>query len=144
MAHTPIEDIILFQIDRTSKVSKIYSQKEFDRKNLGITVDQWVLLKIIDEWQPISQRELADKSKRDPASITRTLDILEKKEFLLRENIPNNRRQYNIKLTNNGIAFIKENMRMVNKHRKTSIKGLSQKELENLKSMLTKIQDNMS
>lgn len=144
MAHTPIEDVILFQIDRTSKVSKIYSQKEFDRKNLGITVDQWVLLKIIDELQPISQRGLADKSRRDPASITRTLDILEKKAFLRRASIPGNRRQYHIKLTDYGNDFVKENMKMINEHRKISIKGLSQKDLEGLKSMLVKIQENMS
>jgi len=138
-----IEDVILFQIDRTSKISKIYSQREFDKKNLGITVDQWVLLKIIDETQPISQKNLADKSKRDPASITRTLDILERKQILLRETIPNNRRQYHIKLTRYGSNFVKENMKMISKHRKTSIKGLSDKDLQQLKAMLLKIQDNM-
>jgi len=138
-----IEDVILFQIDRTSKISKIYSQREFDKKNLGITVDQWVLLKIIDETQPISQKNLADKSKRDPASITRTLDILERKQILLRETIPNNRRQYHIKLTRYGSNFVKGNMKMISKHRKTSIKGLSDKDLQQLKAMLLKIQDNM-
>lgn len=139
-----IEDVILFQIDRTSKVSKVYSQKEFDRKNLGITVDQWVLLKIIDEAQPVSQKELANKSKRDPASITRTLDLLEKKEFLIREAIPDNRRQYNIKLTAYGNSFIKKNMKMINRHRKESTKGLSEKQLIALNRMLLKIQENMS
>lgn len=144
MAQQNIEDVILFQIDRTSKISKIYSQREFDKKNLGITVDQWVLLKIIDETRPISQRELADKSKRDPASITRTLDILEKKEIIIREAIPDNRRQYHIGLTKYGSNFVKKNMKMISRHRKASIKNISQSELIHLKSMLLKIQENMS
>lgn len=138
-----IEDVILFQIDRTSKISKIYSQREFDKKKLGITVDQWVLLKIIDESQPISQKDLANKSKRDPASITRTLDILERKQILVRETIPDNRRQYDVKLSPYGSEFVKQHMKMISEHRKTSIKGLSEKDLQKLKSMLLKIQDNM-
>ena len=40
-----IEDVILFQIDQTSKISKKHSQKEFDKLKLGITVEQWVILK---------------------------------------------------------------------------------------------------
>ena len=44
-----IENIILFQIDKTSKVSKLYSQREFDRLGMGITVEQWILLKFIEE-----------------------------------------------------------------------------------------------
>ncbi|WP_298474372.1 MarR family transcriptional regulator [uncultured Maribacter sp.] len=139
-----IEDVILFQIDKTSKISKKYSQKEFDRINLGITIDQWVLLKIIEETAPISQKELADKSLRDPASITRTLDILEKKQLLLREPILNNRRQYNIILTSNGAKFVKNNIAMIKEHRKKSLEGFSKKETELLKNLLLKIQKNMS
>ncbi|CAM4291915.1 MarR family winged helix-turn-helix transcriptional regulator [Zobellia roscoffensis] len=139
-----IEDVILFQIDKTSKISKKYSQKEFDRIKLGITIDQWVLLKIIEESAPISQKELADKSLRDPASITRTLDILVKKSLLLREPILNNRRQYNIKLTKEGTKFVNDNIEMIKAHRKKSMEGFSEKEAQLLKVLLLKIQDNMS
>lgn len=144
MSRQNIEDVILFQIDRTSKISKIYSQREFDKKNLGITVDQWVLLKIIDEYQPISQRELADRSNRDPASITRTLDILEKNDIIIRKAIPDNRRQYHVELTTHGSSFVKENMKMISRHREKSIQGFSDRQLSQLKSMLIKIQENMS
>lgn len=139
-----IEDLILFQLDKTNKNAKMYSQREFDRQELGITVDQWVLLKIIEESEQLSQSELAEKSLRDPASITRTLDLLEKKQFIRREAIANNRRQYSINLTKVGKGFIRKHMGMVNRHRKRSIKGFSEKELDTLKSMLQRIQHNMS
>jgi DNA-binding MarR family transcriptional regulator len=139
-----IENVILFQIDKTSKVAKIYSQREFDQANLGITIDQWVLLKIIHELNGLSQKELAKVSLRDPASITRTLDLLQKKELVYREAIPENRRQYSICLTKNGKLFVKKNMKMVEKHRKLSTEGFSKKELKSLKSMLIRIQENMS
>jgi DNA-binding MarR family transcriptional regulator len=139
-----INSVILFQIDRTSKVSKLYSQKELDEKNLGITVDQWVLLKIIHESSPLSQKELAVKSLRDPASITRTLDLLEKRDFIFREAIEGNRRKYNIVLTTEGNQFVNDNMDMITRHRKQSTKGFTEAEMKQLRDMLLRIQKNMN
>jgi DNA-binding MarR family transcriptional regulator len=139
-----IEDVILFQLDKTNKNAKMYAQREFDRLQLGITVDQWVLLKIIEESEQLSQIELAEKSLRDPASITRTLDLLEKKLLLRREPIIDNRRQYRVALTRQGKAFVRKHMAMVIRHRKRSVRGFSAQELEQLKAMLLRIQENMS
>ena len=138
-----LEDIILFQIDKTSKLSKMYSQREFDKVKFGLTIDQWVLLKIIEAYEPLSQKELATKSSRDPASITRTLDLLQKKEYVIREKIVGNRRQYNIRLTSLAKKFITKHMEKVNKHRMKSIEGFSEKELKQLSGFLTRIQKNM-
>lgn len=138
-----IEDVILFQIERTSKISKVYSQREFDKINVGITVDQWILLKIIQEKKELSQKELAKFSHRDPASITRTLDILETKGFIRRETISGNRRQYEIILSEKGEKFVAKHMKMVNEHRSRSLEGFSNEEMTILKDMLLRIQQNM-
>lgn len=139
-----LDSVILFLIDQTSKTAKRFSQREFDRRGLGITVDQWVLLKIIEENDGLSQNELAEKSKRDGASITRTLDLLEKKNLLQRQAISGNRRQYSIVLTPNGKEFIALNMPMVNEQRAISMAGFSDQEIEMLKSMLLRIKENMT
>lgn len=138
-----IESIILFQIDKTSKVSKLYSQREFDRLGMGITVEQWVLLKIIEENDGLTQKELADKSLRDPASITRTLDLLNKKGFVERRPVKDNRRQYSVCLKKEGKSFIEKYMLVINSHRAKSIEGFSEQELEVLMQLLGKIQKNM-
>ena len=138
-----IDEVILFQIDLTSKVSKQYSQKQFDSLKLGITVEQWVILKIVWENAKLSQKELAIKSYRDPASITRTIDLLEKKELVIRESIPNNRRAYEISLTSKGEKFITDNINTVKKHRALSIKGLTNEDLDTLSGLLSKIRENM-
>lgn len=144
MNHKDIETILLFQLDRTSRKSKIFTQRTFDEQGLGINVDQWVLLKIVDETGPLSQKQLADKASRDPSSITRSLDLLEKKELLVRSPIPDNRRQYNIVLTKKGKAFIDKNMETVQNHRKLSMQGFTEEEQKTLLQMLQKIQRNMS
>ena len=138
-----IESIILFQIDKTSKVSKLYSQREFDRLGMGITVEQWILLKIIEENDGLTQKELADKSLRDPASITRTLDLLNKKGFVERRPVEDNRRQYSICLKKEGKSFIKKYMPVISSHRAKSIEGITEQELEVLTHLLGKIQKNM-
>ena len=138
-----IENIILFQIDKTSKISKLYSQREFDRLEMGITVEQWILLKIIEENDGINQKELADKSLRDPASITRTLDLLNKKGFVERRPVEGNRRQYSICLRKEGTVFIEKYMSIINSHRAKSIDGISEQELNLLTRLLEKIQKNM-
>ncbi len=138
-----IENVILFQIDQTNKVVKSYSQRELDSLGIDITVEQWVLLKIVSENTDLTQRELANKSRRDPASITRTLDILSKKGFISREKIPENRRSYHITLTKTGTDFISKNMKVIKKQRQQSIKGFSKEELDQLSSYLLRIQENM-
>ena len=138
-----IEKVILFQIEQTSKASKIYSQREFDRLGVDITVEQWIILKIIDEHPEISQKELAEKSLRDPASITRTLDLLQKKGLIDRMAIPGNRRQYQLILTNAGKKLIVTYLPIVEEHRKRSTAGLSKKEINKLSELLLKMQENM-
>lgn len=138
-----IEDVILFQIERTSKISKLYSQREFDKLDFGITIEQWIVLKIIHENDNISQKDLAVKSLRDPASITRTLDILQKKNLINREAIPNNRRQYSIVLTPEGADFVKNNFHVIADHRRKSTEGFSENEMETFMRLLLKIQKNM-
>lgn len=138
-----IEDVILFQIEQASKASKQYSQREFDRLGISITVEQWVLLKIISESTDLTQKELALKSSRDPASITRTLDLLQKKEYITREKVPNNRRSYFICLTKSGVQFIDKNMSVVTSQREKSVEGLSKDELKMLSNLLKRIRKNM-
>jgi len=139
-----IERVILFQIDKTSKLSKLYSQREFDRIGLGITVDQWVLLKIIGENDGLTQKELAAKSYRDPASITRTLDILGKKGLVERRPVPKDRRQYSICLKPEGYKFIETNFPLIQRMRSRSVEGLSEQDLSDLMRILGRIQENFS
>lgn len=143
MFEKEINNVILFQIEQTSKIAKQYSQKEFDRLQLGITIEQWILLKIVEESKELSQKELAAKSNRDPASITRTLDLLGKKQLIERVSIPNNRRQYQVRLTENGQQFVQRHMSIIHEHRMRSTEGFSQDELESLRDMLLRIQANM-
>lgn len=138
-----IEEVVFFQLERTNKMARQYSQREFDQLNLDITVEQWILMKILDEKAPMSQKELADFSLRDPASITRTLTLLDKKGYVRRDPIPNNRRQLDISLSDAGKAFVKKHLPIIMAQRAQGVKGLSLSEVQHLQHILKKIQDNL-
>jgi MarR family transcriptional regulator for hemolysin len=138
-----INQVVLFQLDRTNKLAKQCTQREFDALNLGITVEQWIILKIVQEAKALSQKELAEKSLRDPASITRTLDLLQKKDLIQRMSITDNRRQYEISLTPQGVKFVKANMELVHAQRLKSTAGFSKKEITTLRDLLLRMQQNM-
>jgi len=138
-----LSQVSLFLIDQTSKLSKHYSQRIFDDLGIDIIVDQWVLLKIIEENIPMSQKELADKSFRDPASITRSMDILEKKEYLSRQRMATDRRQYLICLSKKGKEFIDCNMPLIAEMRSQSLAGFSEEEISTLNSLLLRMQSNL-
>ncbi|MGB6037910.1 MAG: MarR family transcriptional regulator, partial [Cryomorphaceae bacterium] len=114
------------------------------KRGMNITVEQWVLLKIVHEKSPISQTELAEFSLRDPASITRTLDILGKKGLADRENIEGNRRQYNIVLTKAGEKFVDAHMDFIEKQRAQSLMGMNEKDQKTFNRLLKQMQENMT
>ena len=137
-----LEQVILFLIDQTSKKSKRHAQRFFDERNMNITADQWVLLKIIEENEGSSQKILANKTYRDTASITRTLDLLEKKGYIQRRTMLGNRRQYEVYLTAFGKSFIAKHMDLVSELRVESLAGLSEEDIQNLKRILLRMQEN--
>jgi len=138
-----LSSVLLFQIERTNKIARLHSQRAFDQNNVGLTIEQWIILKIIDEQKSLSQRELASLSLRDPGSITRTLDILEKKGYVKREAVPKNRRKYNIILTAAGSVFVKQQMPLIESLRNQSIRGLNSTEVKTLQQLLLKVQNNL-
>jgi MarR family transcriptional regulator, transcriptional regulator for hemolysin len=137
-----LSTIIPFVIEQTSALAKQNSQKEFDAAKIPITVDQWILLKAIDEKPGLTQVELAEKIYRSASSLARTLDALDKKGLIKRERVPNNRKQYTIRLTTEGNHLVLKSTPIVEN---TIAKGLlkfSKKDIEQLKSLLLRIQKN--
>ena len=139
-----IESVILFLLDQTSKKAKRYTQKAFDTAQMGVTVDQMVLLVLIDGREPLTQDHIAEISQRDKASIARTLDLLEKKGYVERTPDPQSRRQNQVKLTTEGKSFVADHMDIVRYHRRKSLEGFSNEDIAVLKELLMRIQQNMS
>lgn len=142
MAEQQLHEVILFLMDKTSKQAKRHAQRVMDAKGMGLNVDQWVLLKAVENLENGSQRLIAEALTRDTASITRSLDLLEKKNLVARQRDPNSRRQHCIVLTQEGRQFISRYMPVVEALRSDAVKGLSQEEVQMLKKLMLRMQEN--
>ena len=138
-----LNNVVNFLLEQTVRQMRGYAQRQLDTLQAGITVDQWVILKIIEVRKQISQVELAQVAQKDTASITRILDLLQKKGLTQRIDDEYDRRKYMISLTKDGEVFVLRNLPFVNEIRSQIVRGLSPDEIQTLKSILEKIRGNL-
>ena len=139
-----LNNVVNFLMEQTVRQIRNYGQRQLDLLESGITVDQWVLLKIIEEHGQISQVDIAQEALKDTASITRILDLLQKKGLIQRTDDDFDRRKYLISLTADGKDFFNRMLPQITQIRNQVVKGLSMEEIQALKSTLNKIRRNLS
>ena len=138
-----LDQVYFFWLDRTTKAYKQYAHQVFKSLDIDLTDDQWMALKRIDEEPSINQRELSKGIYKDPASITRILDNLVRKELIVR-NMGNDRRTFNLTVTSKGTKVIKKVLPEAVKARQKGLDGISTAETKQLINTLKKIQENFS
>ncbi|MCM5508081.1 MULTISPECIES: MarR family winged helix-turn-helix transcriptional regulator [Vibrio] len=81
--------------------------KTFDTelKKHGLTLALWPTLMCLWEEEGVTQRDIAQKSKVENSTTTRTLDKLENLGLVKRQPDPNSRRAFRIYLTDEGRAL---------------------------------------
>ncbi|GAB4246242.1 MAG: hypothetical protein Tsb0034_25170 [Ekhidna sp.] len=138
----PIHEVYFFWMDRTMKAWKKAANKLFRDLGSNITSDQWIILKRLSEESGLSQRELAESISKDPASVTRILDLLEKEKLIRR--VKADRRSFTIVLTSAGEELVKSVLPEAVKYREKGIDGITKNELEVFRKVLDKIRENFS
>lgn len=137
-----LNSVIFYTIDKTIKTYRMYAQKKLRENGFKITIDQWLVLKSLQENPEISQQELAKKVFKDNASVTRIIELLVKANYLHKYIDSNDRRKSNLKITSEGNLIIKKVQNVVLENRKNALKGITEQEIELVNSVLNKITDN--
>jgi DNA-binding MarR family transcriptional regulator len=117
----------------------MYSQKKLKENGYKITVDQWLIIKVLMENPGISQQDIAEKVFKDNASVTRIIELLVKSKYLHRKVNPKDRRTSILTVTPEGEDIIEKVQSLVLQNRKMAQTGLTLEELENLNATLKKI-----
>ncbi|MEO1257207.1 MAG: MarR family transcriptional regulator [Bacteroidota bacterium] len=141
-----LEDVYIYLLERTIRQIK----KRFNAKlkalnpDLSITSDQWVILKRISERDTITQRDVAQITFKDPASITRTIDLLERKGWIVREAVQGDRRAYQLTMTKAGWKLVEIITPLAQEVREEGLAGIPKKDFAVLKKTLNKMYENVS
>ena len=78
--------------------------------DVGVTEQQWRVLRVLDERGPLDPTEIADRSVLLLPSLTRILQTLVAKGLVSRAPHPTDRRKQVVSITGNGQQLIAENL----------------------------------
>jgi MarR family transcriptional regulator, transcriptional regulator for hemolysin len=133
------ETINFYLLDKAIRTYRNYSQKKLKENGYSITVDQWLIMKVLFENPGIPQISLAEKVFKDNASVTRIINLLVKAKYLDRKTNPKDRRTSILKVTPAGEQIIYKVQDLVLQNRKNAQNAISIEDLENLNRTLKKI-----
>ncbi|MFV0559590.1 MAG: MarR family winged helix-turn-helix transcriptional regulator [Enterococcus sp.] len=133
---------VLREIGTIARALDSLSNIEF--KNMQLSRGQYLYLVRISENPGIIQEELSEMLKVDRATVSKAIQKLEKKEFVVRVNDENNKKIKRLYLTEQGQqlypVIIRENIYST----KTALEGLDEKEVEQFLTTLVKVRKNIS
>ena len=78
---------------------KQYTAAMLKQQNVDLTPEQFLLIDLLWNQGPLSQQELADQLQKDKNSVTKLVDAIERKGFVVRQQNPTDRRSNTIILT---------------------------------------------
>jgi DNA-binding MarR family transcriptional regulator len=136
-------DSYSYLLDRTARRVKQYAQQRFSAGDFNVTVDQWLILKNLDNDRYLKQTELAELTGKDTPTLTRIVDLLCKKGLTERVIHKTDRRSFTVHLTKTGKGLLSELSPRVDDIRMQAWEGLSEADYEDLKRILNKIYQNL-
>lgn len=139
-----LDEIYFYWLERTTRKFRQFSQKSLQEHGYNITGDQWVILKRLHESPGSLQKDLASATYKDPASVTRTLDLLEKKGLVMRKADPEDRRGFEVYLTKEGENTVQGILPIAVQMRKKGKKGISKQEMKTFKKVMDQLYKNFS
>ena len=132
-----------FLLDRTARKVKQYAQHQFKTGEFDVTVDQWLVLKNLSENELLSQTELANLVFKDHPTLTRIIDLLCKKGYVERVPHPQDRRSFQLHLTDSGLEKVSELKPKILEIREKAWENLTPKDFGEFKRILDTIYQNL-
>ena len=114
----------------------------FHKGGYDVTYDQWAVLAAIAQKQGITQIVIAEITRKEPASISRILKLLEKKEFIQKVRDSKNKRAKRIYLTPFGDETQKQATKTFNNLAKVGFNGVYEQEINLFVRILDKLKGN--
>ena len=111
---------------------------------LEISLDQWLVLGPVWKNDGISQKDISEYCGKDKTSVTKIIDTLEKKNLVVRVTDQLDNRVKSVVLSQKGRERFLSALPVMAQTRDELRSGISDKEIEALKSILNKIHKNLN
>ncbi|CCK82025.1 MULTISPECIES: MarR family winged helix-turn-helix transcriptional regulator [Desulfobacula] len=134
-----IDSSIAYLVGRTSRSIIKRLTKKFSQSGFDVSYEQWSILVHLYRKDGQTQQELSNIAVKDKAAITRLLNVLEKKNIVLRVPDRNDKRSKLVYLTNKAKEFKTELIAIVEELLEEAEQGISSEEINQCKTTLNKI-----
>lgn len=132
-----------YYLERTTRLVKLNFHQEFKNVGLSLTPEQWVIIDLLTQENGLSQSDLAEQSFKDAPSISRIIDVLVKKNYVERNPSKEDRRKFEIFLTQEGRALEQQVRPVVSELRAKSWQGLTKEDYDSFIKIINRIFKNM-
>ena len=129
-------------LGRTLRIFLNEATIEFKNKNIDLTFEQYLMLKIIDSDASIIQQDIARQLKKDKSIVVRQLDNLMEKEYVVRVSNSSDKRKKNLVLTSDGKEIMNRISQLNFKISHKLIEGVSETDYNSFLFVLDKICEN--
>ena len=106
---------------------------------LGITHGHFITLLYISENEGVTQAQLSEIHRKDRNIVSRNIDVLEEKGFVIRKRGIVDRRSFTIHLTDLGHSVIAAHKNLIKEGEQEALSKLSKDEISILYTLLNKI-----
>ena len=106
---------------------------------LGITHGHFITLLYISENEGLTQAQLSEIHRKDRNIVSRNIDVLEEKGFVIRKRGIVDRRSFTIHLTDLGHSVVSTHKNLIKESEQEALSNLSKDEIAIFYSLLTKI-----
>jgi len=131
-------------LDRTTRLMKAHFQRTFKEHGINLTPEQWVLLDHLFKTGSASQTDLANGTFKDAPTVSRIVDKLAQKGMAARSRFPNDRRRYQVDLTDRGREVHAILNPKVEELRVQTWAGLTEEDYKELVRLLATIRGNFA
>lgn len=133
-----------YLLERTTRVVKLGFHKCFKDLGIDITPEQWVVMDSLYQSNGQSQKDLASGSFKDAPTISRIINVLEKKNWVTRTPSEQDRRYFIIHQTEEGRRTTEILQSEISKIREQGWKNLSQEDYDVFTKIINQVFENYS
>jgi DNA-binding MarR family transcriptional regulator len=142
MADRRLQDVLFYSLESAIKAYRRFAQARLSAAGIDITIDQWLVLKTIHESADVTLQQVGAAVFKDFASVTRIVQLLERKGLLLRKPHPSDGRRSELVLTAAGESVIRTVEPIAQANRRQALDGIDAEEIARLRAVLRRITEN--
>ncbi|TKD57931.1 MarR family winged helix-turn-helix transcriptional regulator [Flavobacterium sp. ASW18X] len=135
---------IYFQIELTARKIRQYGQNVLRSHGINMTIEQWLVLNVVNENEAINQIEVGELLVKDKPTISRMVNHLEKQGYVIKSVSASDSRKAELRVSKEGKKMIDNLYPIIEKIRFKGLNELSNDEKHTMARLLKKIQENLA